>query len=110
MKIVFAPGAIIERWVYHSAALRARRQHGLSHQEIEDKPDGVGDEDYQDRPERAVHPSALRITINIAYQEGKEGEDRPRQECEEYSEGERGRMRIARKRYHVHKYLHGYEE
>ena len=50
VQVVFALGAEIEGRVRHGSAVGACDPQGLPHEEVDDEPDGIGNEDDDERP------------------------------------------------------------
>ena len=65
VKAVAAVRTVVEAGVHHGLTLRALGSYGISHQEIDDEPDRVGDENNDNCPQRAIHSAPSGIAVYV---------------------------------------------
>ena len=82
MQVELALGAEIEDRVGRRSALGACAPQGLPHQEIDDKPNGIGDEDHQHGPQGYVHFTPSGIPVHITDEQHEESECRASREAD----------------------------
>jgi hypothetical protein len=87
MQVEFALRAEIEGRVCHGAALGACNSQGLPHQEIDDEPNGIGDEDHQHRPQGYAHSPSSGITVHITDEQHEESECHASDEADKNAPG-----------------------
>ena len=110
VKVEFALGAEIEGRVRHGSATGARDPHRLPHEEVDDEPNSLGDEDHYQRPKRYAHSSSLCVAIHVTDQQHEESEYYAPKQSNENPPGQRGRVRIAREQDRVQEQLQAREE
>jgi len=110
VKVEFALRAEIESRVRHGSAIGARDPQGLPHEEVDDEPNCVGDEDHYQRPKRYAHSSSLCVATHVTDQQHEESEYDAPQQADENPPRQRGRVRIAREQDRVQEQLQAREE